>query len=98
MGRVANRIGGAKFELNGQLYKTDPNEGHNTLHGTSFSVYYFWNISFQSDIKMLLMVISGGTKGFGDVIWSVENYVPTSHITFIYHSFDGEEGNTIYIW
>lgn len=47
---------------------------------------------------MLLMVISGGTKGFGDVIWSVENYVPTSHITFIYHSFDGEEGNTIYIY
>ncbi|KAL0713786.1 hypothetical protein Bca4012_020764 [Brassica carinata] len=66
VGRVANRIGSAKFELNGQLYKTDPNEGHNTLHG--------------------------GTKGFSDVIWSVENYVPTSHITFNYHSFDGEEG------
>jgi len=34
VGRVANRIGGAKFKLNGHLYKTDPNEGRNTLHGT----------------------------------------------------------------
>ncbi|VVB04499.1 unnamed protein product [Arabis nemorensis] len=50
VGRVANRIGGAEFTLN------------------------------------------GGTKGFSDVIWSVHNYVPTSHITFKYDSFDGEEG------
>uniref|UniRef100_A0A1J3GP06 Aldose 1-epimerase n=1 Tax=Noccaea caerulescens TaxID=107243 RepID=A0A1J3GP06_NOCCA len=66
VGRVANRIGGAEFALNGQLYKTDPNEGRNTLHG--------------------------GSKGFSDVIWSVENYVPSSHVTFKYDSFDGEEG------
>ncbi|XP_010503389.1 PREDICTED: aldose 1-epimerase [Camelina sativa] len=66
VGRVANRIGGAQFKLNGQLYKTSPNDGYNTLHG--------------------------GTKGFSDVIWSVQSYVPTSHITFKYDSFDGEEG------
>ncbi|ESQ45791.1 hypothetical protein EUTSA_v10010502mg [Eutrema salsugineum] len=71
VGRVANRIGGAEFELNGQMYKTDPNEGHNTLHG--------------------------GAKGFSDVIWSVENYVPTSHITFKYDSFDGEEVKVTYM-
>ncbi|KAK4393086.1 Aldose 1-epimerase [Sesamum angolense] len=33
VGRVANRIGGAKFTLNGTLYKLDANEGNNTLHG-----------------------------------------------------------------
>ncbi|KAK9106140.1 hypothetical protein Scep_022984 [Stephania cephalantha] len=32
-GRVANRIGGAQFKLNGKTYKTFPNEGKNTLHG-----------------------------------------------------------------
>jgi len=28
------------------------------------------------------------------VIWSVQKYVPTSHITFTYDSFDGEEGKS----
>ncbi|CAI8594336.1 unnamed protein product [Vicia faba] len=33
VGRVANRIGGAQFTLNGTLYKLIANEGNNTLHG-----------------------------------------------------------------
>ncbi|XP_047336215.1 galactose mutarotase-like [Impatiens glandulifera] len=33
VGRVANRIGGAKFTLNGTLYKLAANDGKNTLHG-----------------------------------------------------------------
>lgn len=33
VGRVANRIGGAKFTLNGTTYKLDANEGPNMLHG-----------------------------------------------------------------
>ncbi|KAF9605779.1 hypothetical protein IFM89_018445 [Coptis chinensis] len=32
-GRVANRIGGAEFHLDGKTYKLFPNDGHNTLHG-----------------------------------------------------------------
>ncbi|KAI8541625.1 hypothetical protein RHMOL_Rhmol08G0076500 [Rhododendron molle] len=35
VGRVANRIGGAQFTLNGIHYKLDPNDGKNTLHGGS---------------------------------------------------------------
>ncbi|XP_073283141.1 uncharacterized protein [Primulina huaijiensis] len=38
VGRVANRIGGAKFVLNGTLYKLDANEGSNMLHGNMLSV------------------------------------------------------------
>jgi len=34
VGRVANRIGGAQFTLNGTHYKLIANEGNNTLHGT----------------------------------------------------------------
>ncbi|XP_043723314.1 galactose mutarotase-like [Telopea speciosissima] len=33
VGRVANRIGGAKFTLDGKTYKLSANEGKNTLHG-----------------------------------------------------------------
>jgi aldose 1-epimerase len=32
-GRVANRIGGAKFELDGKTYELAKNNGNNTLHG-----------------------------------------------------------------
>jgi aldose 1-epimerase len=32
-GRVANRIGGASFSLDGKTYKLDANESGNTLHG-----------------------------------------------------------------
>jgi aldose 1-epimerase len=33
IGRVANRIAGAQFELNGTTYKLPANEGKNTIHG-----------------------------------------------------------------
>ena len=33
VGRYANRIGGAAFELDGREYHTTANDGHNTLHG-----------------------------------------------------------------
>ncbi len=37
VGRFANRIGGAKFTLNGKEYKLSENDGKNTLHGGFFS-------------------------------------------------------------
>ncbi|KAL6518913.1 hypothetical protein OROHE_017666 [Orobanche hederae] len=33
VGRVANRIAGAKFTLNGTVYKLDANSGNNSIHG-----------------------------------------------------------------
>lgn len=33
IGRYANRIGGAGFEMNGMRYRVTANEGNNTLHG-----------------------------------------------------------------
>jgi len=35
IGRSANRIGGAKFEINGKQYEIEKNEGENNLHGGS---------------------------------------------------------------
>lgn len=36
VGRFANRIGGAKFSLNGEEYALDKNDGENTLHSGFF--------------------------------------------------------------
>ena len=33
IGRVTNRIGGARFTLDGRIFETDPNERGSTLHG-----------------------------------------------------------------
>ncbi|XP_022844966.1 aldose 1-epimerase [Olea europaea var. sylvestris] len=66
VGRVANRIGGAQFTLNGKKYRLPANDHGNTLHG--------------------------GSKGFSDVIWTVNRYVRDSHITLSYDSYDGEQG------
>ena len=33
VGRVANRIGGASFELNGNAYELTANDNNNSLHG-----------------------------------------------------------------
>ncbi|HWT75400.1 MAG TPA: aldose epimerase family protein [Mobilitalea sp.] len=33
IGRHANRIGGAKFEINGKIYELEKNDGANNLHG-----------------------------------------------------------------
>lgn len=33
IGRMANRIGGASFSLGGRIYRLDPNDSGNHLHG-----------------------------------------------------------------
>ncbi|KAL5747409.1 hypothetical protein ACOSP7_024410 [Xanthoceras sorbifolium] len=66
VGRVANRIGRARFHLNGNYYQLVNNDGRNMLHG--------------------------GYKGFSDVIWKVQSHRKDSHVTFTYHSYDGEQG------
>ena len=37
MGRVANRIGNAKFELEGVEYHLSKNNGENSLHGVTYT-------------------------------------------------------------
>ncbi|XP_052174600.1 uncharacterized protein LOC127789690 [Diospyros lotus] len=36
--------------------------------------------------------LHGGPKGFSEVVWKVRSYRPDSHVSFTYHSQDGEEG------
>lgn len=51
VGRVANRIGGAQFELNGVQYKLVANDGNNTLHGIHVQDFSFGNLILEYIIK-----------------------------------------------
>ncbi|WOK94234.1 hypothetical protein Cni_G02936 [Canna indica] len=49
VGRVANRISGAQFNLNGVVYKSNKNEGNNTLHGGSIGFsQVLWDVKEQA--------------------------------------------------
>ncbi len=50
VGRVANRIGDAKFVLNGKEYVLDKNDGQNHLHGGTFG---FDNLNWDSEIIVI---------------------------------------------
>lgn len=106
VGRVANRIGGAQFTINGTHYKLVANEGNNTLHGMfnisgkiPIHIYLSCRIVFLPKCSVCPVYLLGGSRGFSDVLWKVERYQkegPSPRITFSYHSFDGEEGQPLY--
>lgn len=51
IGRHANRIGGASFELNGKTYKLEKNDGENNLHSgsTSYNKHMYEVELFEED-------------------------------------------------
>ncbi|MCD7455442.1 hypothetical protein HAX54_028129 [Datura stramonium] len=42
-------------------------------------------------LAMIPSVITRGSRGFSDVIWTVEDHQEDSHLTLTYNSFDGEQ-------
>lgn len=57
VGRNANRIGGASFELNGKCYSLEKNDGANNLHsGLDFSNQRMWTVeeTTEKSIRMSL--------------------------------------------
>lgn len=65
IGRYGNRIGGAKFTLNGEEYKLYPNNGKNTLHGgkEGFDVKNM-KASVEGDKLVLSYLSPDGEEGF----------------------------------
>ncbi len=66
VGRYANRIGGARFELDGREVRLDANEGANTLHGGSDGFdRRLWDVVSRSDDEVVLELVSpDGDQGF----------------------------------
>ncbi len=74
VGRIANRIQGASFELNGIRYELEKNDGNNSLHsGTNFINKRMWNVKEHDDSHVTFAIFSpDGDQGFpGDVEISV---------------------------
>ncbi|MBH0092957.1 aldose epimerase family protein [Pseudoalteromonas sp. SCQQ13] len=65
-GRVANRISGASFELEGEQYLLNKNDGENCLHGgaDNFSLR-FWQVQSSTANEVILSLSSeDGDQGF----------------------------------
>lgn len=64
IGRVANRISGAKYTLNGKEYKLVSNENENTLHGGPFGFNTkIWDVIECSENSISLGIFSPNGEG-----------------------------------
>lgn len=66
VGRVANRIAGAQFELDGRVYHLAKNEGENNNHsGPDLWCTRIWHVVEASDAHIVLSLLStDGDQGF----------------------------------
>lgn len=66
VGRNANRIGGARFLLNGHEYRLDTNDGKNNLHsGFDFYNYRIWQVKSIKDNSIIFSLHSpDGDQGY----------------------------------
>lgn len=95
VGRVANRIGGGAFELNGKTYALTQNDGGNTLHGGKD--YYdkrMWEVREADDSHVTLMLHSpDGDQGFPGEVEILVTYTLTdeNEIKIYYHAVPAED-------
>ena len=66
VGRYGNRIGGARFTLDGETYELDANEGRNQLHGGSMGFgTRLWSIVDRTPSSLTLGLVSeDGDMGY----------------------------------
>lgn len=65
IGRVANRVGKAKFEMDGKVYNLPQNDNGNCLHGGDGFDHKVWNVTDYSDTSITLEYHSfDGEEGF----------------------------------
>ena len=74
VGRVANRIGGATFTMDGALYMVTDNDNGNCLHGGDGFSYKIWNIEDVTEDSVTMSYYSAdGEEGFpGDLLSKVK--------------------------
>lgn len=75
IGRYANRIGGASFDLNGKTYTLAKNNGENTLHGGNRGFdKYLWKAQTEGDALVLTIHSPAGDEGFPGAMDVVVTY------------------------
>lgn len=97
IGRYGNRIGDARFSLNGKEYELVPNEGKNQLHGGPMSYdKRVWQAEVLSDNSVRFSIFSpDGDNGFpGNLTAGITYTVEGSTLRM---DFDGEsDADTVY--
>lgn len=79
IGRNANRIGKAAFELGGKVYHLDKNDGNNNLHsGLDFWSFRIWNVKEIMDNSITFAISSpDGDQGFPGTVCVEVTYTLT---------------------
>ena len=86
VGRVANRLGGAQFQLNGRVYPLARNDGENHLHGglRGFDKYV-WQALVQESGVQFTRLSPDGEEGYpGNLHVSVTYRVEGKTLSMIY--------------
>ncbi|KAM7198191.1 aldose 1-epimerase [Naviculisporaceae sp. PSN 640] len=77
-GRYANRIGKAKYTLDGKEYMTQDNDGGNTLHsGTNNWSFRYWNVTALSPESITFSIVDASNSSLG-MLGRVESSVTYS--------------------
>ncbi len=75
IGRVANRVGGAKFEMDGKVYTLPNNDKGNCLHGGDGFDHKVWTVTDYTDTSITLEYTSeDGEEGFPSRLRVVVTY------------------------
>lgn len=70
IGRVANRIGGARFTLDGKEHRISANQAPNCLHGGFHGFNQkLWAAEMQDDALVLSFTSPDGEEGFPGTLW-----------------------------
>ena len=90
VGRVANRIGGASFELNGRTYQLDKNDNGNNLHsGMDFYSKRMWRVEEYGKNHIVLSLHSpDGDQGYPGEVDITVTYTLTgdNEVKIHYHA------------
>ena len=83
IGRFANRIAGAKMEINGATYILNANEGKNTLHGGKVGFHHkLWEVTHMTDSETpsitFQYVSKDGEEGFPGTLTTNVTYTVTA--------------------
>lgn len=93
VGRVANRLGGAEFRLNGKTYPLFKNDGENTLHGGQRGFdKYIWDAEILSDGVRFSRTSPDGEEGFpGNLRVSVTYRVENGALSITYDALSDRD-------
>lgn len=89
IGRYANRISDARFDLDGQEYILESNLGHHHLHGGSEGLHsHIWEVLDRSYQHVVLRTVSpDGQGGYpGQLEVTVTYQLTGSHLAITYHA------------